>query len=184
MIQFRIQSTPNPNARKYVISDEIKANGKVSYKTVEECKHVPIASNILMTKGIKQIHLFENIITVTQDGSLDWSFVDTTVQQNVTDLFSTHDIFFEDFLDQETPIKKKELSGELKIIDEILERTIRPSLQMDGGDIEVKALDQDILTVSYMGACGDCPSSLTATLAAIQNVLRGEYSDNITVAVV
>ena len=55
---------------------------------------------------------------------------------------------------------------------------------MDGGDIEVKALDQDILTVSYMGACGDCPSSLTATLAAIENVLRSEYNENLTVAVV
>jgi Fe-S cluster biogenesis protein NfuA len=184
MIQFRIQSTPNPNARKYVVSEEVKATGRVTYTDKEECKHVPLARAIMNTKGIKQVHFFENVVTVTQDGSMDWSSLDSSLQEIIVQAIPTHDIFFKEYTEANSTKTPKELTGELKKIDEILEKTIRPSLQMDGGDIELVEFEQSILTVKYMGACGDCPSSMTATLSAIQNLLRTEYNEEITVAVV
>jgi Fe-S cluster biogenesis protein NfuA len=38
---------------------------------------------------------------------------------------------------------------------------VRPSLQMDGGDVEFVGFDQDsgVLTVRLMGMCSHCPMS-------------------------
>ena len=80
MIQFRIQGTPNPNARKYITDQNLKADGKVSYKDPAECTHIPMAREILEIIGIKQVHLFDSSLTVTQDGSIDWADLDQVIQ--------------------------------------------------------------------------------------------------------
>jgi Fe-S cluster biogenesis protein NfuA len=50
---------------------------------------------------------------------------------------------------------------------------IRPSLQADGGDIElVSASDDGVVTVRLTGACGSCPYSLNTLKQGVENYLR------------
>ena len=70
---------------------------------------------------------------------------------------------------------------ELKKIEEILDRTVRPGLQGDGGDIQTLSLDNKVLMVKYQGACGTCPSASTGTLEAIKSILRDEYDPELDV---
>jgi NFU1 iron-sulfur cluster scaffold homolog, mitochondrial len=174
MIQFRIQSTPNPRARKYVLDRTVKAEGKISYQRVEECEHVPLAAALLSVPAISQVHLFANVLTITQDGSLDWGNLDHIVQNLVNEKIQEHDINFPDHPDK-PKTDKAALTPDLAKIDEILDRTIRPGLQMDGGDVEPVELVDNILTVRYMGACGGCPSAMLGTLEAIKDILREEF---------
>lgn len=179
MIRFRIQSTPNPQARKYMIDRPLKTAGKVSYKQAEECQHVPLAQALLCLVGVTQVHFYQNTVTITQDGSLDWSVLDQQVQQAIRQLMDFHD---PDFLDTLTPpVQKKHLSEDLQKIEDILDRTIRPGLQMDGGDLELLELENHLLTVRYLGACGGCPSSMTGTLDAIRGILQTEFDEQIEV---
>ena len=62
-----------------------------------------------------------------------------------------------------------------------MDRTIRPALQMDGGDLQIIALDGNTLTVNYQGACGSCPSSSMGTLKAIEGILRDEFNPDLVV---
>ena len=62
-------------------------------------------------------------------------------------------------------------------IEEILDRTIRPGLQADGGDIDVVSFADNELRILYQGACGGCPSSMMGTLDAIQGILREELQN-------
>ena len=107
MLEFRISNTPNPNARKYILGDEIKSEGKVTYRNKEECKHVPLAYSLMSFKSIKQIHLFENIITVTCQGNYHWQEIDEIVQDICEKEFKNHDIFFPDYLDQDSSKQKE-----------------------------------------------------------------------------
>lgn len=183
MLQFRIQSTPNPLARKYVLSKDLKREGKVSYQQEEQCKHVPLAAALLNIEGVTQVHFFENVLTITQDGSSDWSYMDQSVQNVVNKEINEHDIDFEEYIEQVKP-QRKDLPPELKSIEKILDETIRPSLQMDGGDVEPLDLEGNILTIRYMGACGGCPSSMTGTLEAIRHVLKTEFREDIEVVAI
>ena len=56
----------------------------------------------------------------------------------------------------------------------MLDRTIRPGLQADGGDVEVVSYKDDTISILYQGACGGCPSAMMGTLDAIQGILQQE----------
>ncbi|MEP6789565.1 MAG: NifU family protein, partial [Acidobacteriota bacterium] len=69
-------------------------------------------------------------------------------------------------------------------INELLDERIRPYLAGDGGWLEVLELEDDTLKIRYEGACGSCPSSLTGTLMAIENMIKEEIDPQITVLAV
>jgi Fe-S cluster biogenesis protein NfuA len=60
---------------------------------------------------------------------------------------------------------------------------VRPYLQGDGGDLYVLGLEGNTLQVHYQGACGSCPSSLSGTLAGIENLVRSIEPDIQVIAV-
>jgi Fe-S cluster biogenesis protein NfuA len=62
--------------------------------------------------------------------------------------------------------------GRLAKINDILDEQVRPYLQGDGGDLYVVGLEGNRLMVHYQGACGSCPSSISGTLAGIENMLK------------
>ena len=66
-------------------------------------------------------------------------------------------------------------------IEAILDERIRPYLAGDGGWLEVVELAGNTLKIRYEGACGSCPSSLTGTLMAIENMIKEEIDPEIEV---
>ena len=176
-VKMMIQPTPNPYAKKVICNLDLKTNGKVSFTKKEEAEHVPLAWSLFDIAGISQVHFFENIITITQDGSAAWDDVLSSAEKIIKSMLAEHN---PDFLSTEEK-RRHELSPELAQIEGILDRTIRPALQGDGGDLVVLALEGKHLTIRYEGACGTCPSSMSGTLAAIQSVLRDEYDPELEV---
>ncbi len=182
-IQIRTQVTPNPNARKYILSKDVKAEGKVSFTDEGKCSHVPLAVALLRLANVTQVHFFENVITVTQNGASDWQVLSDSVGDVVRIFGPSHDPNFQDQAAKAKP-DRSTLSSELLKIEEILDHAIRPSLQADGGDVEVLELDGNIITVRYQGACGGCPSSMMGTLQAIESVLRSEFNPYVEVVAI
>lgn len=52
----------------------------------------------------------------------------------------------------------------------ILEK-LRPYMQLDGGDVELIGIDNGIVKVRLLGACGTCPSSMVTLKAGIELAL-------------
>jgi Fe-S cluster biogenesis protein NfuA len=176
-VQIRTQRTPNPNAWKYVLDRDVKRAGKISYTERAACEHVPLAVALLDLPNVTQVHFFENVITVTQNGASDWTALDPAIQDRIQSYAPLHDPdFAESTAPKEKTVDRATLPKELQDIEAILDRTVRPSLQADGGDVEVVELDGNILSVRYQGACGGCPSSMYGTLQAIESILRDEFN--------
>ncbi len=61
-------------------------------------------------------------------------------------------------------------------IEAALEK-IRPSLQQDGGDIELVGVSEDgVVTVRLTGACGGCPMSQMTLRHGVERLLKGARS--------
>lgn len=60
--------------------------------------------------------------------------------------------------------------------DEVLEvlDKLRPFLQRDGGDVELVDVEDGIVKLKLMGACGSCPSSTITLKAGIERALIEE----------
>ena len=115
-------------------------------------------------------------MTITQNGSGDWGQLEEMVKQCLIEKLPTHDQNFT-LADSEGP--EVESTPELSRINAILDNTIRPALQGDGGDLEVLGLEENRLMIRYQGACGGCPSATMGTLQAIEGILRDQYHPDI-----
>ena len=76
--------------------------------------------------------------------------------------------------------------GQLKAIESIIDKEIRPMLMMDGGNLEIIDIRNDNgentdIYIRYLGACSGCASGSTGTLYAIENVLQENLSPKIRV---
>ncbi|HBI04612.1 MAG TPA: hypothetical protein DDY49_11355 [Paenibacillaceae bacterium] len=58
-------------------------------------------------------------------------------------------------------------------VKEVLDK-LRPFLQRDGGDVELVSVEDGIVKVRLMGACGSCPSSTITLKAGIERALMEE----------
>jgi NFU1 iron-sulfur cluster scaffold homolog, mitochondrial len=178
-LSITIQPTPNPNALKFIMNKEVKNEGKVSFKSPQDCRDVPLAAALFDLRGVDQVHFFQNVITISKFSFEDWDSLEPAVQTCIENFLPDHDPNFKIF----DPLaeKRASLPPELQKIEEILDKRIRPGLQGDGGDLVVNDFKDNVLIVKYQGACGTCPSSTTGTLEAIRSILRDEFDPNIEV---
>jgi Fe-S cluster biogenesis protein NfuA len=179
-LKIKIQPTPNPDAKKFVLNIDVRRNAKATFNDITKCSHVPLAEELLNLPGVTNVHFFENVITVTQNGQADWDELQEMVEGTICSLAPDHN---PDFPTAEE-LKRAQLSPDLQKIESILDEQIRPYLQGDGGDLEIVKLDGKVLTIRYEGACGTCPSSVAGTLNAINSVLKDQYDPELDVVTV
>lgn len=178
-VLIRVQATPNPNAWKFVLDRPVLLDGKATYSTTEEAFGNRLATDLLSVDGVKQVHLFQNVITVTHRFDSDPDEIQKQVNAVIQTRLPVHDPSFG--IKESKVAKRQDLPEDIRKIEEILDRTIRPGLQGDGGDIEVLKLENNQLYVHYEGACGTCPSATSGTLMAIEGILRDELQSEIVV---
>jgi Fe-S cluster biogenesis protein NfuA len=54
---------------------------------------------------------------------------------------------------------------------------IRPSLQADGGDVELVGVDGGVVTVRLTGACGSCPMSTVTLRMGVERLLKRDVPE-------
>lgn len=183
-----IEYTPNPNAVKFIVDEQIMpAVGGVtrSYETKEQAEEVPLARDIMEIDTVETVFFASNYITVTQNGESDWRDLMREIAEpiraaSLEDAQDDSDIDAEQFgdgLEDEPGMDDPRMDQ----IREVLEAEIIPYLQGDGGGLKIRGLVDDQLMIDYQGACGSCPASITGTLMSIEHLLKREVDDNLTV---
>ena len=173
-----VQPTPNPNALKFVLNTVVKTKDSAVYKRRADAAGNLLAGALLALPNVTEVYFSSRFITVTQDGGVDWDILEGNVKTTITSYIDAHDPDF----DAGAVVKPVvSLDGDLARIEQILDSTIRPALQHDGGDLQILSLEGKVLRIDYQGACGCCPHAAMGTLSAIQNVLQDQYDPEIIV---
>ena len=85
----------------------------------------------------------------------------------------------------ELTFDKMTLVQRIKAIDSVLDSDIRPMLVMDGGNMEIIDIKENMphydLYIRYLGSCSGCSSGSTGTLFAIESVLQQKIDENLRV---
>jgi len=74
-------------------------------------------------------------------------------------------------------------SQKMKLIEETIEREIRPALRTDGGDIDLVDIEGNKVIVTLRGTCSSCPSSNFTLKGLVEGKLREFVSNDIEVMV-
>ena len=179
MSDIFVQPTPNPNALKFILEREVIKEGKAAFKSLKDCKDIPLAQALFDLRGVDQIHFFQNVVTVSKFSFEEWDNLEPAVKTTIDNMIESHNSEFK-IVDPEEE-RRAHMSPEQRKIEEILDRRIRPGLQGDGGDMVVQDFKDNVLLIKYQGSCGTCPSSTSGTLEAIRSILRDEVDPNIEV---
>lgn len=72
----------------------------------------------------------------------------------------------------------------IRLIEETIDRQVRPILRRDGGDLELHDVDGDRVSVRFVGACISCPVSSVTLKDVVETQLREAVSEDIVVEAV
>lgn len=184
-----IEPTPNPDAMKFVVDQPVTEGFMTySFEDEEEAQEIELAAEIFEIDHVISVYFADRWITVTQDGAADWAELMREVADPIREA-SIEEARPEGAADvdqsaglmpdgDETPGAD---DPRMEEIEEILEEEILPFLEGDGGGLTIQGLVDDELLIRYEGACGTCPASVTGTLMAIENLVKEEVDEELTV---
>lgn len=181
-----IQETPNPNAVKFILKEPVSHGTSHSFKTAESAATDALARSIFEVGDVVSVFYMDKMITVEKTDDVEW---DTVLPELAVPIRAAETV-----ASSGNGSAAKSVGGALAVavsddpkiaeINELLDERIRPYLASDGGWLEIVELEGSTLRIRYEGACGSCPSSLTGTLMAIENMIREEIDPDIDVVAV
>lgn len=180
---LRTRSTPNPDALQFVLNAQVLGYGKKAYSSRADCNGDKLAEALFDIKGVSNVYVMDNFLTVTKEAVVDWN----PLSGQVWKCIDTHvTIYPADEKDKQTEIDTANYQGlshaeRLQAIEVVLNRSIRVNLARDGGGVELKGLDGDEVSIHYQGACGSCPSSSAGTLKFIEQLLQQQLHPDLKV---
>jgi Fe-S cluster biogenesis protein NfuA len=180
-----IQETPNPNAVKFILREPISYGTSHSFQSAEDAKSDTLARALFEVGDIVSVFYMDKMITVEKTDETDWDEVlpALAVPIRAAEAVKTQQVSAAAAVGGAIAAVTSD-DPRLMQINELLDERIRPFLASDGGWLEVLSLDNHTLSIRYQGACGSCPSSLTGTLMAIENMIKEEIDPEIEVIAV
>jgi NFU1 iron-sulfur cluster scaffold homolog, mitochondrial len=80
------QPTPNPNAGKFVVSQQVAPVGTSrSYYDADEARDDPVARAVMRLGGIRSVFMVDDFITVTKTPAAQWEELVPRVEEAIRD---------------------------------------------------------------------------------------------------
>lgn len=181
-----IQETPNPNAVKFILKEPVSRGTSHSFDSAEKAESDKLAKSLFEVGDVVSVFYMDKMITVEKDDEVDW---DELLPNLAVPIRSAESV--QPSNGNGNGNGAKAVGGAIGValsddpviaqINELLDERIRPYLASDGGWLEIVGLENKTLKIHYQGACGSCPSSLTGTLMAIENMIKDEIDPEIEV---
>jgi NFU1 iron-sulfur cluster scaffold homolog, mitochondrial len=171
-----VDLTPNPHALKFVLNEKLLDHEKRQFSNKEAAADDPLAKGIFEIEGVVSVFYMDKFVSIEKSQTATWGMI----QRPFINFLKTFD---KQLLpaEKEKPQNNEESSATLKKINQLIDERVRPALANDGGGLEVLSLDGNLVTIRYQGACGSCPSSITATLTAIAGLLKRDIDPSLEV---
>ena len=169
------ESTPNPNAMKFVVNKKIVDN-VFEFKSIDETIDSPLAKSLFGFDFVKEVFFDFNFVSLIQHQGNNWDenvmdireFIRSFIQDNNT-------IVFEDRINNNVKTNSKvEFDDISKEIIKIIDENIKPAVASDGGNILFESYDKNTQTVNVIlqGSCSGCPSSTVTLKSGIETMLK------------
>ena len=169
------ESTPNPNAMKFVVNKKIVDN-VFEFKSIDETIDSPLAKSLFGFDFVKEVFFDFNFVSLIQHQGNNWDenvmdireFIRSFIQDNNT-------IVFEDRINNNVKTNSKvEFDDISKEIIKIIDENIKPAVASDGGNIMFESYDKNTQKVNVIlqGACSGCPSSTVTLKSGIETMLK------------
>ncbi|KAL3472890.1 scaffold protein Nfu/NifU N terminal-domain-containing protein [Aspergillus californicus] len=189
-IFIQTESTPNPDALKFIPNHRVLPEGFstsfLEYLSPRSTLAPPhpssLAANLFNVDGVQSVFYGADFITVTKAGDANWAHIKPEVFSLITQAVTSGEAIVTSVAkvgenaqkggEEADSLSYNEDDDEVvSMIKELLETRIRPAIQEDGGDIELKGFENGIVMLKLRGACRTCDSSTVTLRNGIESML-------------
>lgn len=177
ILEIYTEMTPNPESIKFVTNRHLLPNFQLDFRAKEMAEGSPLALHLFAIPFVKGVFISNNFVTVTKKPEYDWFEITPELKQAIqTFIQSGEKLIDESLLPKEAVADKQDAvtddtSPETKI-KELLEKYVKPAIQMDGGHIEFRSFENGVVKLSLQGSCSGCPSSSLTLKSGIEGLLK------------
>lgn len=166
---IQTETTPNPDALKFLPGREVMAEGTLDMRSVAEAEASPLAAQLMELEGIEGVFYGADFISVTKAAGSDWTLIKPHVQARIMDFYLSGQPLI-----QASPARA-EIESDDPIVQQILaviEQQIRPGVARDGGDVKFVEFDEGVLYLEMRGACAGCPAANITLKSGIEKIMK------------
>lgn len=188
-IFIQTENTPNPDALKFIpnhrVLPEDFPTSFLEYlsprSTLAPPHPSPLAANLFNVDGVTSIFFGPEFITVTKASDANWAHIKPEIFSLITQAVTSGEPIVNTVAksgenaqeggEEESLSYNEEDDEVVSMIKELLETRIRPAIQEDGGDIELRGFENGIVMLKLRGACRTCDSSTVTLKNGIESML-------------
>lgn len=83
-LNVEFQQTPNPNAGKFVVSQQVAPVGTSrSYYDRDEAREDPVARAVMALEGVRSVFMVDDFVTVTKTPAARWDALAPKVEEAI-----------------------------------------------------------------------------------------------------
>lgn len=176
------EQTPNPESLKFV-TNKMLFKGTADFKTEDLAQEwSPLATALFELPYVKGVYICNNFVTITKELNYAWEDIMLKLKEFIKKYVDEGGEVLKAGYEEAMAAKEKEFRDNYEYseddeeivvkIKELIETYVKPSVAMDGGNIEFKAYDKGTVTLIMQGACSGCPSSTLTLKSGIEGMLQ------------
>lgn len=175
-VEIYTESTPNPKMLKFVTTQVLLPQMILECKTKEDAAESPLAQMLYGFDFVDTVFISNNFVTIgKKEVEEEWFELSFDIKEALKQFLKDgNPVVTEAFLKKEAKKKEQKSTGSEvndKIV-ELLEKYVKPAVEMDGGYIEFKSFENGTVSLSLKGACSGCPSSSATLKDGIEAMLK------------
>lgn len=177
IVEIYTEMTPNPESLKFVTNKHILPNFQIDFRTRELGKNSALATMLFDIPFVNGVFIANNFVTITKKAEYDWFEITPELKEAIRKFIVSgvkpvdDALLPQDVIEQQNPTGADAADPENKI-KELLDKYVKPAVEMDGGHIAFKKFDKGIVTLSLQGSCSGCPSSMITLKSGIEGLLK------------
>jgi Fe-S cluster biogenesis protein NfuA len=176
IVEIYTEMTPNPESVKFMTNRHILPNFQLDFRNKESAGGSQLAQALFEIPFVSGVFIANNFVTITKKAEYDWFEITPELKEAVQSFLKSGrkpvgDALLPKDLLQNENAAPAENNPESKIKD-LLEKYVKPAIQMDGGHIEFKSFEDGVVKLSLQGSCSGCPSSVLTLKSGIEGLLK------------
>lgn len=173
---IQTETTPNEASLKFIPGVTVTGGSSHEFLDLRSALPSPLATRLLTIDGVVEVFFGPDFVTCSKDESVNWSILKPEVFAVLMEHFSSGAPLFKDGQDTSGAEDTRILDTDSEVvgmIKELLETRVRPAIQEDGGDIELKGFEEadGIVRLKLKGSCRGCSSSSVTLKNGIERML-------------
>lgn len=182
-VMLYTEQTPNPETLKFVTNQMLYPRKMADFPTDERelaAEWSPLATELFKFEYVQGVYICNNFVTVSKSPETEWAAIMMELKTFIKGYVEEDKVVmkegFEEVKAKLEAEEEEQYTGDdaelVTKIKQLLDKYVRPAVEMDGGNIKFHSFDKGVVNVILQGACSGCPSSSGTLKVGIEGMLK------------